>query len=94
MAFPRQEHSSPRALPYPGIQPPSPALAGGFFTAEPPGKPHDPKSPNFRGKASKVRAYLQLNLFQKGWHYSPAPGGFSKVPQHLAGLTPTPPMKG
>ena len=26
-------------LPNPGIGPPSPALAGGFFTAEPPGKP-------------------------------------------------------
>ena len=26
-------------LPGPGIEPMSPALAGGFFTAEPPGKP-------------------------------------------------------
>ena len=26
-------------LPSPGIEPLSPALAGGFFTAEPPGKP-------------------------------------------------------
>ena len=26
-------------LPTPGIKPVSPALAGGFFTAEPPGKP-------------------------------------------------------
>ena len=24
----------------PGIEPMSPALAGGFFTTEPPGKPH------------------------------------------------------
>ena len=29
---------SPRNLPYPGIEPMSPALAGGFFTTEPPGK--------------------------------------------------------
>ena len=31
---------SPGDLPYPGIKSLSPALAGGFFTAEPPGKPH------------------------------------------------------
>ena len=29
-----------RDLPDPGIKPMSPALAGGFFTTEPPGKPH------------------------------------------------------
>ena len=28
-------------LPGPGIKPVSPALAGGFFTNEPPGKPHE-----------------------------------------------------
>ena len=30
---------SPRDLPDPGMEPASPALAGGFFTAEPPRKP-------------------------------------------------------
>ena len=30
---------SPGNLPHPGIKPMSPALAGGFFTTEPPGKP-------------------------------------------------------
>ena len=30
---------SPGDLPDPGIKPLSPALAGGFFTTEPPGKP-------------------------------------------------------
>jgi len=45
MAFLRQENwsglpfSSPGDLPHPGIEPVSPALAGGFFTTEPPGKP-------------------------------------------------------
>ena len=34
LAFP-----SPGELPDPGIEPESPALAGGFFTTEPPGKP-------------------------------------------------------
>ena len=43
--FPRQEYWSglpippPGDLPNPGIEPMSSALAGGFFTAEPPGKP-------------------------------------------------------
>ena len=45
MGFSRQEYwsgltfPSPRDLPDPGIEPASPALAGGFFTSEPPGKP-------------------------------------------------------
>ena len=45
MAFPRQEHWSelpfppPGDLPKRGIKPTSPALAEGFFTTEPPGKP-------------------------------------------------------
>ena len=45
MGFPRQEYwsglpfPSPGDLPDPGIEPMSPALAGGFFTTEPPGKP-------------------------------------------------------
>ena len=45
MGFPRQEYwsgfpfPSPGDLPYPGIEPRSPALAGRFFTTEPPGKP-------------------------------------------------------
>ena len=40
-----QEHQtglpfpSPGDIPDPGTEPASPALAGGFFTAEPPGKP-------------------------------------------------------
>ena len=49
MGFPRQEHRSglpfpsPGDLPDPGIEsesPVSPALAGGFFTTEPPRKPN------------------------------------------------------
>ena len=45
MGFLRQENwsglpfPSPGGLPNPGIEPASPALAGGFFTTEPPGKP-------------------------------------------------------
>ena len=46
MGFPRQEYwsgfpfPSPRDLSDPGNEPTSPALAGEFFTAEPPGKLH------------------------------------------------------
>ena len=45
MGFPSQGYwsglsfSSPEDLPNPGIKPAPPALAGGFFTTEPPGKP-------------------------------------------------------
>ena len=45
MGFSRQEYWSglpyppPGDLPDPGIKPVSPALADGFFTTEPPGKP-------------------------------------------------------
>ena len=44
MGFPRQEYWSGLPLPspgdllYPGIEPMSPTLAGGFFTNEPPAK--------------------------------------------------------
>ena len=44
MGLPGQEHwnglpfPSPGDLPDPGIEPVFPALAGGFFTTEPPGK--------------------------------------------------------
>ena len=44
MGFPRQKYWSelpflpPRNLSHPGIRPVSPALAGRFFTTEPPGK--------------------------------------------------------
>ena len=45
MGFPRLKHwsglpfPSPGNLPDPGIEPASPALAGRFFTTEPPGSP-------------------------------------------------------
>ena len=45
--FPRQKYWSglpfptPGVLLNPGIEPESPAFAGGFFTTEPPGKPPD-----------------------------------------------------
>ena len=42
LGFSRQEHRSglPLPPPNPGIRPTCPAMAGRFFTTEPPGKPH------------------------------------------------------
>ena len=51
MGSPRQEYRSrlpfppPGDLPDPGIKPTSPALARGFCTTEPPGKPHKSREP-------------------------------------------------
>ena len=51
MGFPKQEYwrglpfPSLGDLPYPGIELASPALAGGFFTTEPPGKYHTAPRP-------------------------------------------------
>ena len=45
-----------RGLPNPGIEPTSPALAGGFFTAEPPGKPSQLSEQQFTCKAVETSA--------------------------------------
>ena len=51
MGFPRQEYwnglpfPSPGDLPNPAIEPEPPALAGGFFTDEQPGKPIEERFP-------------------------------------------------
>ena len=61
MGFSRQEYWSrlpcppPGDLPNPGTEPASPALAGGFFTPEPPGKPR--------------RYYTELNLVEQHQHH-------------------------
>ena len=70
MGFPRQEYwsglpfSSPGYLPNLGIEPASPttpALAGRFFTTEPPGKPHEVSKK--KGSKSQTRmTYLGLIL--------------------------------
>ena len=67
MGFPREEYWSglpfppPRDLPDPGIYPASPALAGRFFTTEPPGNPgylcEDPIP-----KSSDILRYQGLGL--------------------------------
>ena len=65
MGFPRQEYwsglpfSSPEDLPNPGIElvsPVAPALADGFFTTEPPGKP----ILDFRTKLKKGGGHWQV----------------------------------
>ena len=58
------EFPSPRDLPNPGIEPMSPALAGRFFTTEPPGKPpHQglvPCKPYQSGSCLQLQAQLHL----------------------------------
>ena len=62
MGIPRQEYwsglpfPSPGALPNPGTEPTSPALAGGFFTAEPPGKSSQLSEQQFTCKAAETSA--------------------------------------
>ena len=69
MGFPRQEYwsklpfPSPRVLPYPGMEPTSPALAGEFFTTEPPGKPRLRQSVNQELKES----WNLINWILKKW---------------------------
>ena len=69
MGFPRQEYwsglpfPSPGDLLHPGVKPgppASPALAGGCFTLEPPGKPR-----NHRTSAPKRRWDLDLNFCKR-----------------------------
>ena len=50
--------SSPGDLPNPGIKPASPALAGGFFTTEPPGNPTPPITAHPHGMSQ----FLKFNL--------------------------------
>ena len=82
MGFPRQEYwsglpfLSPGGFPDPGIEPLSPALAGGFFTTEPQGKPlHACVQNHFSGirlcspvdyspPGSSVRGILQARILK------------------------------
>ena len=69
MGFPRQEYwsgvpfSSPGDLPNPGIEPVSPALAGGFFTTEPLGKPHQ-QNRGHNNSISLTGCYKKLGVQQ------------------------------
>ena len=73
MGFPRREYWSglpfpfPGDLPYPGIKPVSPTLAGGFFTFEPPGKPDDlninNKKENKEGRTGLMTEFLVCSFF-------------------------------
>ena len=84
MGFPRQVYwsglpfPSPGDLPDPGIEPESPGLAGGFYTTEPPGKPHFQPCSTFskfsirKGKGSWPRLLLeqcagQVRAAEQAW---------------------------
>ena len=66
MGFFRQEYWSglsfplPRDLPYPGINPKPPVLAGKFFTIESPGKPRYMYAAAAAAAAKSLQSYLTL----------------------------------
>ena len=66
MGFPRQEYwsglpfPSPGDLPYPGIEPTSPALAGIFFTTLPPGKPYYAKCIMWNARLEEAQAGIKI----------------------------------
>ena len=73
MTFPRQEYWSglpfppPGHLPDPGIKPASlvsPALAGGFFTTEPPRKPQEDEKLTSIYMGLVIPQYLSVFLLQ------------------------------
>ena len=75
--FSRQEYwnglpfSPPGGLPYPGINLESPALAGGFFTTETPGKPHMwreiCKSENTGSRGKRMMEIFPHIQWQRHW---------------------------
>ena len=79
----------PGGLPHPGIEPTSPALAGGFFISEPVGKPQS---------RVKCQSLSRVQLFatpQSAAHQTPLSMGFSRqeywsgLPSLLLGIFPT-----
>ena len=64
MEFPRPELSFPlpEDLPDPEIKPTSPALAGEFFTTEPPGKPQYGRRGLFKSSENKQLLFKQWYL--------------------------------
>jgi len=50
---------TPGDLPDPGITPDSPALANGFFTTEPPGKPTEALSNGIETQTGETNFFLQ-----------------------------------
>ena len=74
MGFSRQEYwsglpfPSPGDLPDPGMEHRSPALAGGFFTSEPPGKPYF-NIPGIKKEKRKCREFPVGPVFRIWWFY-------------------------
>ena len=68
MGFPRQEYQSgltfppPGDLPDPGIEPGSPSLTGGFFTADPVGKPNHERNSFCCSKPPSLCSFLTTAL--------------------------------
>ena len=80
MAFSRQEYwsglpfPSPGDLPYPGIEPRSPALQADALTSEPPGKCTEEK--NFLLRKMTFYLFNFYDLFWLCWVFVAVPGLF------------------
>ena len=80
----------PGDLPDAGIKPASPALSGGFFTAESPGKPPNFLTSLYFFPLINTLAYLQIQICHC-WDF---PGGSEVKNETCAGGTGTGPMPG
>ena len=100
MGFPRQEYwrglplPTPGDLPDPGIKPDSPALANGFFTTEPSGKPTEALLNAVKTQTGETNFFLQEShtdrnrevTFEKGreetdiLRFSYSPGALCRFP--------------
>ena len=80
--------SSSRGSSYQGMEPACATLTGGFFTAEPPGKPHDRHSVFTEGRSQMARCRLRGG--ENGW----GGGGVEVICSPGRSQTPWAPEKG
>ena len=73
VGFSRQEYwrelpfPPPGDLPDPGIEPISPALAGGLFTTEPPGKPPSKQHKHYTSTVLQLKVFLKSLGLTRAW---------------------------
>ena len=103
MGFSRQEYSSglpfppPGDLPDPRIEPMSPALAGGCFTTEPPGKPNTSLALKVNGRKCRIREHGETTLPAQPPYLAsspPAAVSWARKPGLSASIPILPPQRG